>query len=235
MIRHAQASFMSKNYDQLSDFGWEQAHRLGEYLAEKQVHFDKIFCGPLRRHRETMEAVSTQYDKKGLPWPTPIKVPELAEHFGPKAMRLSLPDLLENDPYVKKQAVKESANPDEKRRAHLRVFDYFMRQWALDKIEVKDPDLQTWSAFREQVITALEKIREAHESGIQVAAFTSGGTISAAIGHIMGMENEEKIMSMNSIVKNASMSEFLFSKDRISLVSFNNVPHFQEDKFLTLV
>lgn len=235
MIRHAQASFMSDNYDQLSDFGWKQAHMLGKYLAAEEVIFDKIYYGPLRRHRETMEATQAAYQKKGLPWPEPIKINELAEHYGPRAMRVSMPDLLENDPYVKKQAAKKTDEPKMQRRIHMRIFDYFMRQWAVGNIVASDPTIQTWAAFRKQVIIALEKISQDHASGTQVAAFTSGGTISAAVGHIMGMEDEEKIMGMNSIVKNASMSEFLFSKDRMSLVSFNTVPHFQDAEYLTLV
>ena len=39
LIRHAQASFLSENYDQLSDHGIDQAKILGESLASNEIIF----------------------------------------------------------------------------------------------------------------------------------------------------------------------------------------------------
>ena len=47
LIRHAQASFLSENYDQLSDHGIDQAKILGESLASNEFIFDKIDSGTL--------------------------------------------------------------------------------------------------------------------------------------------------------------------------------------------
>ena len=48
-IRHAQASYLQKNYDKLSEMGEVQSGELGKYLKNSAVHFDKYFVGPLHR------------------------------------------------------------------------------------------------------------------------------------------------------------------------------------------
>ena len=68
-IRHAQASFGKANYDQLSEFGFEQSKELGKYLVKEKQHFDRIYVGPLRRQRETYETVKAEYQKAGLAIP----------------------------------------------------------------------------------------------------------------------------------------------------------------------
>ena len=53
LVRHAQASFFEKNYDQLSPVGEEQGRKLGEYLVKRGQKFDRAYTGPARRHRQT--------------------------------------------------------------------------------------------------------------------------------------------------------------------------------------
>jgi phosphohistidine phosphatase SixA len=50
LVRHAQASFLSQNYDQLSARGETQARLLGEYWAKHNVAFDRVCSGPAVRH-----------------------------------------------------------------------------------------------------------------------------------------------------------------------------------------
>ena len=57
MVRHAQASFGTDDYDRLSELGHRQSRWLGEYLAERQLTFDRVVTGTLRRHRETLEGI----------------------------------------------------------------------------------------------------------------------------------------------------------------------------------
>ncbi len=47
LIRHGQASFLSDNYDQLSETGESQAQALGEELTADNIVFDAVFCGDL--------------------------------------------------------------------------------------------------------------------------------------------------------------------------------------------
>src|SRR6478609_986561 len=52
LVRHGQASFGADDYDVLSETGWAQGRRLGEWLARPS----SVVNGGMRRHRETAEA-----------------------------------------------------------------------------------------------------------------------------------------------------------------------------------
>ena len=55
LVRHGQASFGAEDYDHLSELGRRQSVRLGEYFAERGIHFDGLIAGTLRRHKQTLE------------------------------------------------------------------------------------------------------------------------------------------------------------------------------------
>ncbi|HEX5612745.1 MAG TPA: phosphoglycerate mutase family protein, partial [Burkholderiales bacterium] len=42
LVRHAQASFGTEDYDRLSELGRRQARWLGEYFAERGMRFDRV-------------------------------------------------------------------------------------------------------------------------------------------------------------------------------------------------
>jgi len=56
LIRYAQASFLSQNYDKLSDLGEKQALLLGKYWARRNIAFDRAFSGPGARYKDTAAA-----------------------------------------------------------------------------------------------------------------------------------------------------------------------------------
>ena len=55
LIRHGQASFGKANYDQLSELGYLQAHRLGISLKERDEPVDVVYVGAMQRHLQTAE------------------------------------------------------------------------------------------------------------------------------------------------------------------------------------
>ena len=55
LVRHGQASLHAKNYDELSSVGVEQARQLGAAWAERKLVLDALYCGPRRRHRDSVE------------------------------------------------------------------------------------------------------------------------------------------------------------------------------------
>ena len=61
LIRHGQASFGEKNYDNLSKVGRQQSKFLGEYFERQNITFDKIFCGDLARQIDTSRAINSKY------------------------------------------------------------------------------------------------------------------------------------------------------------------------------
>ena len=57
LIRHAQASFGTADYDRLSPLGCRQAEVLGEYFRDCAIHFDAVYSGELERQRKTAKIV----------------------------------------------------------------------------------------------------------------------------------------------------------------------------------
>ncbi len=237
-IRHAQASFMAKNYDQLSDLGYRQSKVLGEYLVTEGLRFDKIYVGPLKRHHQTLQMVQEAYQEKGIKLPEPILMPELIEHRGPAVYRHMLPTLLETDEKLQYWDAEVKANPKILKRNHLRMFHHTLELWARGDFNGNHPEhLQSWTDFRAMVTRGLKRILEENKdkSGLTIAAFTSGGTVSAATGEVLQMEKEEKIMELNGAVQNTAITEFMFSKGKIGLKSFNTIPHLKEKELVTFV
>lgn len=229
---------MAKNYDQLSDLGYRQSKVLGEYLVAEGVRFDKIYVGPLKRHHQTLQMVQEAYQEKGIHIPEPILMPELIEHRGPAVYRHMLPTLLETDEKLQIWDAEVKANPKMLKRNHLRMFHHTLELWARGDFNGNHPEhLQSWQDFREMVRRGLQQILKDNEDGrgLTIGAFTSGGTVSAATGEVLQMGKEEKIMELNSAVQNTAITEFMFSKGKIGLKSFNTVPHLKEKELVTFV
>ena len=69
LVRHGQASFGADDYDQLSELGWKQSARLGEYWRERGRTFDRVIMGTLRRHDETWKGIAQGLGVPVDAWP----------------------------------------------------------------------------------------------------------------------------------------------------------------------
>lgn len=231
-FRHAQASFLANNYDELSPKGEQQSIALANYLTNKKINFDKIFVGPLKRQRHTFEIVADFYSKNKINIPEPVYIHELKEHSGTEAMSDALPILMQKNPQIKKWAEEIIANPKLKKRNSLLIFQYFMDEWSVGNIEIKD--IEPWRVFRNEVKKGLNQILKNTDRGETNAVFTSGGTISSITAEALNIQDEKRVAAMNFSVRNTSFTTFLFSKDKFNLLSFNELPHLA-DELITFV
>ena len=235
-IRHAQASFGAADYDQLSDLGYTQSAHLGDYLAGTVMKIDKVYIGPLKRHRQTFETVRTSYEKIGQTLPKPEILAGLAEHRGPEILRQSMPQLIDAFPEVRAWHQDTENHPERKVKNHFKVFNFFMKRWATNDLGLDLPDEhQDWISFKAEVSKAIDTILADRAKGITSAAFTSGGTISAIMGYALDMHDDARIIGMNDSVINTSISEFKYSDSRISLHRFNLTPHLHTEELITYV
>jgi broad specificity phosphatase PhoE len=69
-------------------------------------------------------------------------------------------------------------------------------------------------------------------SGRRVAAFTSGGPIGVAVQIALNAPDRAGL-EVNWRVRNCSLTEFLFSGERLSLDSFNAIPHLEDPALRT--
>ena len=124
-FRHGQASLGADNYDVLSPKGKAQSLKLGEYLVEKNIRFDRVFVGPLDRQKDTYEVVKSVYVQNNIPIPKAEEVFGLKEHQGIETMKKALPQLLVKDSYLKKLQLSTKENPSLAKKNTLLSFHYF--------------------------------------------------------------------------------------------------------------
>jgi len=69
-------------------------------------------------------------------------------------------------------------------------------------------------------------------NGQRVAAFTSGGPTAIAM-HLALNTSFESTMELIWQIRNASLTEFMFTDGRFTLSTFNNVAHLREPEMWT--
>lgn len=222
-FRHGQASLGSDNYDRLSEKGKLQSQHLGSHLVKHNIHFDKIFYGPLTRQVDTYQLVKEVYHQHHISLPTGVLIDELREHQGIEAMKIALPELIITDDYLKSLQADSKKNPANTLRNTMKSFHYFLGEWAQGNITVEG--VKSWASFRKETRIALDQILKSTEPGETIGVFSSGGTISAITAECLGLPNQKSVTELNFSIRNTAITSFLFSNDLFNLLTFNELPH----------
>lgn len=232
LVRHAQASFLSENYDRLSELGVRQARLLGEYWAQRNVVLSRICTGPAVRHQQTALLVAEAFRKARRPFPSPVIVEEFNEFQGEAVLAQSLPQLLANNARVRElhDAMQCSGNDAAKRTNFQRLFEAVISMWVNG--EIAPPDAESWPEFCERVNRGLSAFLAKSQKGETAAIFSSGGPVSVAVQRALHLSAPDTLR-VAWMSRNCSFSEFLFSGDRFALSSFNAFPHLDEEGLLT--
>jgi len=114
-----------------------------------------------------------------------------------------------------------SAHPDN--RAFQKTFEIAMQKWIAGVQE----NCESFASFHARVLQGLCKI-QAGESNRRVLLFTSGGPIGVMVQTALGAP-PASFADVNWRVRNCSITEFVFSRDRLSLDSFNSVEHLPQE------
>ncbi|HAZ94562.1 MAG TPA: phosphoglycerate mutase [Porticoccaceae bacterium] len=212
LVRHAQASFGAANYDQLSDLGHKQSRWLGDYMGMRGLKFDTLVVGDMVRHHETMNGICAGMN---IDCSSRLVLPGLNE-YNFIAMIDSYKVTHGDDPMF--QAIAD--NPKDNRH-HFRLLRKVLSLWTQDKIE----DLpESWSEFKARVLDAQQQIKAMADSGNRILAIGSGGSISAFVGSVLGIP-DENIFDLNLQYKNTAFSHFFFNEKKMNLTGFNSIPH----------
>ncbi len=206
LVRHGQASFGADDYDQLSELGRQQSLRLGEYFAGRGIAFDGLIAGTLRRHQQTLEGICQGMKRAGehLPWPG------LNEYDSAAVIAAIHPHTL------------EKPGSPETYRQYFRLLRDGLTQWMAGVVSPRG--MPSYNDFVAGVVSALNHVRANHHDGQNVLLVSSGGPISAAVGHVLGTSPEATI-EMNLRIRNSSVTEFAFTPKRHMLVTYNTLPH----------
>jgi broad specificity phosphatase PhoE len=205
VVRHGQAAFGTDDYDRLTDIGWEQSRLLGEYFAAADLHFDTVFTGTMRRHRETLAGI-----QEALLLP---------------AAATELPGLNEFDFHALVSAYR-ALHPDAGLDiSNARDFYGCLREALLawSRNEFADID-ERWDSFESRVRGTLDHIANAEG---RVLVVTSGGPISALVREVLGL-SVENMVSLNLQAINTGLTRYFGKQGRLRLNMFNAVPHLEQ-------
>jgi broad specificity phosphatase PhoE len=119
-------------------------------------------------------------------------------------------------------AFEENRQSPDRNRHFQKMFEVATKAWLNGELEVEG--VESWHDFKTRVRLALKQILEVEGSGRRVVAFTSGGVIGTSVQMALNAPDQQALQ-LNWRVRNCSLTEFTFGKDRISLDMFNAIPH----------
>ena len=215
LMRHGQASFGQDHYDRLSPLGQRQARLSGQALGARGLRLDAAYCGSLARQRDTARLVL-----EGLPQAPPLTVlPAFNEYDSKPIIQSLLPAMRAADPEVDQAA----ATMFSRRRSFQLIYEVAMRRWVAGHAVER---AESWAAFGQRVSQALEQVRADHQGGKTVMVFTSGGPISAVLRLALGLA-DQTALELTWVIKNASLSSFLYNQSNLTLSLFNCTAHLE--------
>ncbi len=226
LIRHGQASFGAADYDVLSELGIEQGRQLGLYWARRGPALDACYVGPRRRHVGTAESFARGVREAGKDYPEPHGLEGLDEYPAIELLKRWLPQLRAEDPEID-----AAFQPGSDRRKFEQAFQGIVDKWSRGELDTGD--LESYEAFRDRVSAALDDIMTREGRKKNIAVFTSGGPVSMALQRALGLSSHVALRA-SWVIANGSFSEFRYrSRDELTLVRFNSIPHFQDDSLIT--
>ena len=212
LVRHAQASFGSVNYDQLSELGHRQARFLGDHFKLRNMRFDQLVVGDMHRHHQTMDGICEELGIDGtnrlvLPGLNEYNFVDMTEAYGKIHGDNPLFQKVMEDPTDKKN--------------YYRLLRQILMAWTSDSI----PGVpETWIEFKSRVEDAQNQIKAMAGTGNSILAIGSGGSISTFVGLALGIP-DENIFDLNLQYKNTAISHFFFNQKKMNLTGFNSVTH----------
>lgn len=205
LVRHGQASFGAADYDKLSEVGHQQSLLLGQYFAQRNIIFDKVVTGDMRRHKETASGIQL-----GAQTSVDVNADAGWNEFDFNAVV---------NAYLLVYPQSRPPN-DAPRTAFYRLLKSAMLAWSKQEIDENLPE--SWQAFTGRVEAAVSRICDSSAKNVLVAS--SGGVIAITMMNMLGL-SVEKAINFNLQIKNTSINHFFFNRDGIQLSSFNNVGH----------
>jgi broad specificity phosphatase PhoE len=223
LVRHGQAQAFQKKTAALSGIGEQQAAALARWWLAAGVSFDEVYTGSLPRQTHTEQIVARTFSEAGEPWPQACCDPSWNEYDAPGVLARMVPA----SPYLAALAADFEAargTPDQNRRFQ-RMFEAAMLAWLHGEIDADDVEL--WPAFRDRVSAALAQIVGGPPSR-RVAIFTSGGPIGFT-AHYALQAPPRSFLEINWRIRNTSLTQFIFDRERLTLDSFNCISHLDPD------
>lgn len=225
LVRHAQGSLGTDDYDRLSKLGFRQAERVGRYL-EAEVAAAAIVRGELKRHRQTAEYLGglgtcrtdpdlNEYRVDGLLQAAFMRADELAlDAPGPAAVK---------DPVAYLDTF-------------LALFPRVLEAWQTEKLDCSVNG--RWSTFSGRVDAAGRRMSMMLDEAGTVVAVTSAGVIStlaaSLLGHDLAWQRQLNVALYNASITELRLDRHPDGPDSWSVARINCVAHLPPGELHTL-
>ena len=222
LVRHAQAQLFQRESSVLSALGEAQAALLARRWIESGVCFDEILTGALARQTQTEQVVAKRFHEAGRPWPAARRDSSWNEYDALGVLERMVPA----DPRLGVLAAdfeRARGGPEEK-RSFQRMFQAAMTHWMEGTLDREGVEL--WPAFRDRVTAAIARIM-AGPPGRRIAVFTSGGPIGLTV-QVALKAPARSFLETHWRIRNTSVTEFVFGRERLTLDSFNCISHLDD-------
>jgi broad specificity phosphatase PhoE len=157
---------------------------------------------------------------------------ELEEFAGNEVLKRALPQVMEVNSDVRNlhQRFLTSTNTRDRHKSFQKMFETITGMWVRGELDV--PDIERWLEFSMRVNRTITLMLSDRASGSETVAFTSGGPIAVAVARALHTSTENTLR-LAWVIRNASYSEFKFSKEMLTLCTFNTVPHLGDPSLLS--
>lgn len=218
LIRHGQASFLQKNYDQLTNLGQLQSRLLGTSLKARNTEMGMAFSGGLNRHTETANHFFSAFKND-------LEVTQLNGWKEYDHMELINRHNSDLDDFEKLS--KWVITQDEPLKAVQQLLNDSLKDWIQD---VHNYDI-SWTNFKKGVSSSLHQVSEQLDKGSNAVVFTSGGPIAVILMQLLALQDSQFIELQRRLV-NTSVTKLLVGPNGVSLSSFNEYSHLDHQKSL---
>lgn len=203
LIRHGQANTGARDeesYDKLSDLGHRQSAWLGAHFDDAGERFARVYCGTLRRHRETAASLGAAAHAEVIEDPrlNELRYFDLAQLF---------------------EAQHGVALPNSREEFALHMPRLFAA-WSEDRLEGAP---EAYAAFRARCAEALTEIAAGEGRALVV---TSAGLIAMCLQVTMELGLPAMTRSCMAVM-NTSVHRFQPLGDALLMTQFNAIPHLE--------
>lgn len=208
----------------MSEKGVKQSISLGKKLKKRNLIFDNVVVGPLKRHIQTFNGINEGY---GQDLGNPLVIDEFSENQLMEIGQYFIPKMLNTKKNIKELM---SEIPFWKRKkTFLKYFNIIAQQWINDELNLSDKNFESYKSFKNRVKIAKDKVAEIMKEDSKTMVVSSGGTITGIYAECHPLSAEE-IMQLNFKIKNASISLFTKQNDTFTLKTFNRsfIPRYLE-------
>jgi broad specificity phosphatase PhoE len=208
LVRHAQASFGSADYDVLSPVGVEQAVLLNAALARRALNVTRIAAGSARRQRETAEPCAIDL---GLE----IEVDERWNEY-------ETDEVLAN--HARAEVSLDGSGPGGEITSgdFQPVLDAALDDWV--RAGADSAAGQAWPDFSASRNAALSDFAAGLGSGETGVVFSSGGVIAAVCAQLLGA-HADLFPRLNRVLVNTGVTKIVTGRSGASLIGFNEHAH----------